>query len=346
MTDIDAGRRDRKFYAGRAGRAGGARAVGAVAIVVSSALSPTAWAQVPTPVFPSKPIRMIVPFPPAGTSDIIARIAGQKMTEAWGQPVLVDSRPGAGGSLGAEVAARTPADGYTVFVGNAAPISTNPLLIKVNYDSLRDFAPVTLVARAPQLVVVHPSVPVKSIKELVTWVRSENGKVDYGSSGIGTISHLATEMFKSMTSTEMAHIAYKGMPLTMNALVANEVKVVFSDMAPAMQQVKAGKLRPLAVTSAQRSPLLPDLPTVSEVLPGFDIINWWGLFVTSGTPAPIVAQMNATLVKALQSQDVRDRFTALGVDPVSSTPAELTALVRSEIASFGALIKAQNIRAQ
>ena len=298
------------------------------------------------PAFPAKPIRMIVPFPPAGTSDIIARVMGQKMTEAWGQPVLVDSRPGAGGSLGAEIAAKTPPDGYSVFVGNAAPISTNPLLIKVNYDSLRDFAPVTLVARAPQLVVVHPTVPVKSMKELVVWAKSEGGKVDYGSSGIGTIAHLATEMFKSMTSTDMAHIAYKGMPLTMNALVANEVKVVFSDMAPALTQVKAGKLRALAVTSGQRFPLLPDMPTVSEVLPGFDIANWWGLFVTAGTPAPIIAQMNATLVKALQGAEVRDRFTALGVEAVSSTPAELAALVKSEMAAFGALIKAQNIRAQ
>ncbi|MCE2947969.1 MAG: tripartite tricarboxylate transporter substrate binding protein [bacterium] len=298
------------------------------------------------PAFPVKPIRMIVPFPPAGSSDIIARIMGQKMTEAWGQPVLVDSRPGAGGSLGAEIASKTPPDGYTVFVGNAAPISTNPLLIKVNYDSLRDFAPVTLVARAPQLVVVHPSVPVKSIKELVAWVKAEGGKVDYGSSGIGTIAHLATEMFKSMTGTDMAHIAYKGMPLTMNALVASEVKVVFSDMAPAMVQVKAGKLRPLAVTSGQRFPLLPDMPTVSEVLPGFDIANWWGLFVTAGTPAPIIAQMNTTLVKALQSPEVRDKFAGLGVEAVSSTPAELAALVKSEMASFGALIKSQNIRAQ
>jgi len=298
------------------------------------------------PAFPIKPIRMIVPFPPAGTSDIIARIMGQKMTEAWGQPVLVDSRPGAGGSLGAEIAAKTPPDGYTVFVGNAAPISTNPLLIKVSYDSLRDFAPVTLVARAPQLVVVHPSLPVKSMKELIAWVKAQNGKVDYGSSGIGTIAHLATEMFKSRTGTDMVHIAYKGMPLTINALVASEVQVVFSDMAPAMAQVKAGKLRPIATTSAQRFPLLPEVPTVSEVLPGFDIVNWWGLFVTSGTPAPIIAQMNATLVKALQSPEVRDRFAGLSVEAISSTPAELAALVKSEMASFGALIKAQNIRAE
>jgi tripartite-type tricarboxylate transporter receptor subunit TctC len=296
--------------------------------------------------FPVKPIRMIVPFPPAGSSDIIARITGQKMTEAWGQPVLIDSRPGAGGSLGTEIAAKAPADGYTILVGNAAPISTNPLLIKVSYDSLRDFAPVTLVARAPQLVVVHPSVPVKTVKELIAYAKAQSGKVNYGTSGVGTIAHLATEMFKNMTGSDMAHVSYKGMPLTMNALVAGEVQVVFADMAPGLAQVKAGRARPIATTGAKPSPLLPDIPTVGEVLPGFDIVNWWGLFVPARTPEPIIARMNETLVKALRSAEVRDKFASLGVDAESSTPGELLEMVKSEMRSFGALIKAQNIRAQ
>lgn len=322
-----------------------AAAVGLVATLGSASTFESAHAQDARD-YPSKPIRMIVPFPPAGSSDIIARVMGQKLTEAWGQPVLVDSRPGAGGSLGTDVAARTAPDGYTVLVGNAAPISTNPLLIKVTYDSLRDFAPVTLVARAPQLVVVHPSMPVKTMKDLVSYVKAQQGKVDYGSSGVGTIAHLSAEMFKNMTGSDMAHISYKGMPLTMNALVAGEVKVVFSDMAPAMVQVKAGRLRPIATTGGKPSPLVPGLPTVSEVLPGFDIVNWWGLFVPARTPEPVIAKMNGALVKALESAEVRDKFASLGVEAVSSTPGELLQLVKSEIASFGALIKAQNIRAQ
>jgi len=296
--------------------------------------------------FPNKPIRMIVPFPPGGSSDIIARITGQKLTEAWGQPVVIENRPGAGGSLGTDMASRAAPDGYTILVGNAAPISTNPLLIKVQYDSLRDLAPIALVARAPQLVVVHPSVPVKSVKELIAFAKGQKGKLDYGTSGVGTMAHLATEMFKNLTGAEMVHITYKGMPIVMNALTAGEVGVVFSDMAPAMIQFKAGKVRAIATTGLTRSVLLPDVPTVSEVLPGFDIVNWWGLFTVAKSPQPIIAKVNEAVVKGMQAPDVRDRFATLGVEATSSTPEALEKIVRSEIASFGALIKAQNIRGQ
>jgi tripartite-type tricarboxylate transporter receptor subunit TctC len=296
--------------------------------------------------FPNKPIRMIVPFPPGGSSDIIARVTGQRLTEAWGQPVTVDSRPGAGGSLGAEIAARTPPDGYTLLVGNAAPISSNPLLIKVQYDSLRDFAPITLVARAPQLVVVHPSLPVRNVKELISFVRAQKGKIDYGTSGVGTIAHLATEMFKNMTGVEMTHITYKGMALTVNALAAGEIPIVFSDMAPGMVQLKAGKVRAIATTGLQRSSLLPDLPAVSETLPGFNLVNWWGLFAPAKTPAPIVSRISETVVKGLQTPDVRERFAGLGVEVATSTPEEMLNMVKTEMASFAALIKAQNIRSE
>jgi tripartite-type tricarboxylate transporter receptor subunit TctC len=296
--------------------------------------------------FPTKPIRMIVPFPPGGSSDIIARVTGQKLTEAWGQPVTVDSRPGAGGSLGAEIAARTPPDGYTLLVGNAAPISSNPLLIKVQYDSLRDFAPITLVARAPQLVIVHPSLPVRNVKELISFVRAQKGKIDYGTSGVGTIAHLSTEMFKNMTGVEMTHITYKGMALVVNALAAGEIPIVFSDMAPGMVQLKAGKVRAIATTGLQRSSLLPDLPAVSETLPGFNLVNWWGLFAPAKTPAPIVSRISETVVKGLQTPDVRERFAGLGVEVATSTPEEMLNMVKTEMSSFGALIKAQKIRSE
>lgn len=316
--------------------------VAALAVIVAS--GPT-FAQTAKE-FPSKPIRMIVPFPPGGSSDIIARITGQKLTEAWGQPVTVDSRPGAGGSLGAEIAARTPADGYTLLVGNAAPISSNPLLIKVQYDPLRDFAPITLVARAPQLVVVHPSVPVRTVKELIAFTRAQKGRIDYGTSGIGTIAHLSTEMFKNMTGVDMTHITYKGMALVVNALAAGEIPIVFSDMAPAMVQVKAGKVRAIATTGLQRSSLVPDLPTVSETLPGFNIVNWWGLFAPAKTPQPIVNRISETVVKGMQTPEVRERFAGLGVEVATSTPEEMLSMVKTEMTSFGALIKAQKIQAE
>ncbi|MBC7779758.1 MAG: tripartite tricarboxylate transporter substrate binding protein [Proteobacteria bacterium] len=315
-------------------------------VLAAIAASGSLFAQSAKSDYPNRQIRMIVPFPPAGTSDIIARIVGQKLSEAWGQSVLPDSRPGAGGSLGTEIAAKTAPDGYTLLVGNAAPISTNPLLVKVQYDTLRDFAAISLVARAPQLIVVHPSVPVKTFPELIAYAKANGSKVNYGSSGVGTIAHLTAEMFKSMTGSEMVHITYKGMPLTINDLVAGTLQVVFSDMAPALSQVKAGKLRPIATTGARVTPLMPDVPTANEVLPGFEIVNWWGLFAPANTPKEIVARLNTEVVRTMQMSDVREKFATLGVEAVSTTPGELTAMVKSEIAAFSRLIKSANIRAE
>ena len=296
--------------------------------------------------YPAKPIRMIAPFPPGGTSDVIGRVIGAKLQEVLGQTVLVDNRPGAGGSLGTEIAARTPADGYTILVGNASPISINPLLVKYQYDTLRDFAPIALVARSPQLLVVHPSFPVKDIKQLIPFIKANSGKVNYGSSGIGTLAHLAAEQFKNSTKTDIVHITYKGSILVVQDMVAGNIPLAWSDMAPALPQVKSGRLRALAVTSPKESPLVPGVPPMSAVLPGFDMVNWWGLFVPTGTPQPIVGRLNAELVKIMKSPDVIERFATLGVESLSSTPEELTALVKSEIESFGKLIKAANIKAE
>jgi tripartite-type tricarboxylate transporter receptor subunit TctC len=316
----------------------GAVVFGAAALMLVSAESRAqAW--------PAKPIRMIAPFPPGGTSDVIGRVVGAKLQEVLGQNVLVENRAGAGGSLGTEVAARAPADGYTILVGNASPISINPLLVKYQYETLRDFASITLVARSPQLLVVHPTVPVRNVKELIPFIRANSGKVNYGSSGIGTLAHLAAEQFKTMTKTDITHITYKGSILVVLDMVAGNIPLAWSDMAPALTQVKAGKLRAVAVTSAKPSPLLPDVPTMASVLPGFDMVNWWGLFVPAGTPQPVIGRLNSELVKIMRSTDVVDRFAGLGVESLSSTPEELTALVKAEITSFGNLIRAANIKA-
>jgi tripartite-type tricarboxylate transporter receptor subunit TctC len=316
----------------------GAVVFGAAALMLVQAESRAqAW--------PAKPVRMIAPFPPGGTSDVIGRVVGAKLQEVLGQNVLVENRAGAGGSLGTEVAARAPADGYTILVGNASPISINPLLVKYQYETLRDFASIALVARSPQLLVVHPTLPVRNVKELIPFIRANSGKVNYGSSGIGTLAHLAAEQFKTMTKTDITHITYKGSILVVLDMVAGNIPLAWSDMAPALTQVKAGKLRGVAVTSAKPSPLLPDVPTMASVLPGFDMVNWWGLFVPAGTPQPVIGRLNAELVKIMRAPDVVERFAGLGVESLSSTPEELTALVKAEIASFGKLIKAAGIKA-
>ena len=316
------------------------------AVALAAGTFALGMSQVRAQAWPAKSIRMIAPFPPGGTSDVIGRVIGAKLQEVLGQTVLVDNRPGAGGSVGTEIAARTAPDGYTILVGNASPISINPLLVKYQYDTLRDFAPIALVARSPQLLVVHPSFPVKHIKELIPFIRANSGKVNYGSSGIGTLAHLAAEQFKNWTKTDIVQITYKGSILVVQDMVAGNIPLAWSDMAPALPQAKAGKLRALAVTSAKPSPLLPDVPTMASVLPGFDMVNWWGLFVPAGTPQPIIGRLNSELVKIMKTPDVIDRFATLGVEALSSTPEELNALVKAEIESFGKLIKAANIKAE
>lgn len=312
-------------------------AAGLGAALPLAAPAQTAW--------PSKPIRIIAPFPPGGTSDLIGRVVGARLQEALGQTVLVENRPGAGGSVGTEIAAKAAPDGYTILVGNASPISINPLLIKQQYDALRDFLPISLVARAPQLLVVHPSVPVKHVKELIPFIRAQKGGINYGSSGIGTLAHLAAEQFRFMTKTDMTHVIYKGSILVVQDIVAGHIPISWADMAPALPQVKAGKLRALAVTSSGPSPLVPGVPPMNEILPGFEMVSWWGLFVPAGTPVPVVQRLSAELVKIMKMADLVDRFTSLGVEALWSSPEELGTHVKNEIAAFGKLIKAANIKA-
>jgi tripartite-type tricarboxylate transporter receptor subunit TctC len=291
--------------------------------------------------YPTKAIRVVVPFPPGGTSDIIGRTLGVRLSKAWNQPVIMDNRGGVAGSLGASIAVKSPPDGYTLLVGNVGPIAINNQIYKaVTYDSLKDFTPITLTVTAPQLVVVHPSVPAKTFREFNALVKKHSGKINYGSSGPGSVSMLSAELYKRMTGTDMLHVPFKGSALITIAAISGEVDVVFSDMAVILPHVKAGKLRALAVTGPKPTPLVPGVPTVAESgVPGFNMTSWWGIFGPAGIPQPIVAKLNAELTRILRTDDVKKAFATLGVDAATSTPEELAALVKSEVPKYAKLIR-------
>jgi tripartite-type tricarboxylate transporter receptor subunit TctC len=291
--------------------------------------------------YPVRPIRMIVPFSPGGTSDTLARILGQKMTEAWGQQVVVDSRPGASGIIGTEVAAHSPADGYTLMHGNLSQFAINPALYsKLSYDTLRDFVPLSLVGSAPQLLVVNPGVPARSVSELIQLARIRPGALNFGSGGAGTLAYIGGEMFKSAAGIDIVHISYKGTVLALNDLVGGQVQLMFSDMPIALPHARSGKLRALAVTGAQRTPLVPDMPTVAEAgLAGYALDNWWGILAPRGVPRDIVVKLNAEIVRVHGLPDVRERYAGLGVEAVSSTPERFADYIKSEAVRFGKLIK-------
>ena len=291
--------------------------------------------------YPSKVVRMVVPFAPGGTSDIIGRALGTRLSEVWKQPVVMDNRVGVAGSIGAAAAAKSPPDGYTLLVGNVGPVAINSSIYKsVGYDPLKDFTPITLAVTAPQLVVVHPSVPAKTFREFGAVVKRHSGKITFGSSGPGSISHLSGELYKRMTKTDMLHVPFKASAFITTAVLGGEIDVVFSDMAVVLPHVQAGKLRGLAVTGLKRSPLVPDMPTVAESgLPGFDMTSWWGVLGPAGLPQPIVAQLNSELTRILRTAEVQKSFATLGVDAATSTPEEFGALIRSEVPKYAKLIQ-------
>ena len=291
--------------------------------------------------YPAKPIRVVVPFPPGGTSDIIGRTLGQKLSEAWKQPVIMDNRAGVAGSIGAAIAAKSPPDGYTLLVGNVGPVAINNQIYKaIDYDSLKDFTPITLAVTAPQIVVVHPSVPAKTFREFNALVKQHKGKINYGSSGPGSISHLSAELYKLMTKQDMLHVPFKGSALITIALLSGEVDVVFSDIAVVLPHVQANRLRALAVTGLKPTPLVPGVPTVSDSgVPGFNMTSWWGMFGPAGMPQQIVTQLNTELTRILRTPEVQKTFATLGVDAATSTPEELGALVKSEVPKYAKLIQ-------
>lgn len=290
--------------------------------------------------FPVKPIRMIVPWNPGGPTDTMARILGQKMTENWGQPVVIDTRPGASGIIGTEVAMRAPADGYTLLHANMAQWATNPSLFKMSYDMLRDFMPISMVGVAPQLLVVYPGMPVKSVQDLVRLAKAKPGELNFGSGGAGTLAYSAGALFNIMAGVKMVHVPYKGTILALNDVLAGRLQLVFSDMPPALPQAKAGKVRALAVTSAERTPLVPDVPTIAESgLPGYSIENAWGVVAPRKVPKDIIARLHAEVVRVHNLPDVRERYAVLGLQAVSSTPERFAEIIRADAAKYSKIIR-------
>lgn len=297
--------------------------------------------------YPSRPIRFIVPFPPGGGNDIVGRIVAQKLGESLGVSVVVDNRGGAGGIIGTDITSKAPPDGYTMLVNNISLAVNATLVPKLPYDTLKDLAPVTLLGRQPNVVVVHPGVPAGSVKELLALARAKPGQVTYGSGGIGTASHLATELLKLMTQTDMIHVPYKGLGPALTDLMGGRVQVIISTLASALPQLKAGKMKPLAVTTAGRSSFLPELPTMSEAgVKGYEFSTWYGLLVPGATPKTVVERLNAATVKMLQSPAVKDQFVAQGLEATTGTPAEFGAYLKSEVAKWGKVVKAASIKVE
>ena len=297
--------------------------------------------------YPSKPIRFVVPFPPGGPLDIMGRGIAQKLQEVWGQPVVVDNRPGAGGGIGADLVAKSPGDGYTLLMGAVSTHAINPsLYAKIPYDAQKDFVPVALVAQVPNILVVNPALPVRSVAELIDYARARPGALSFGSGSTGSTGHLAGELFKTMAGVDMVHIPYKGGAPAMQDLLAGQTQLMFDNLANALPQVKAGKLRALAVTTLKRAPAVPDLPTVAESgLPGFDLTTWFGVFVPAGTPRETVARLNAEIVKTLASRELADRLATMGtVPPEGNTPESFAAFVRAEAAKYAQVVKSSGAR--
>ena len=296
--------------------------------------------------YPSKPIRVIVPFPAGGIADLYARLIGQRVAEGWGQPVLVENRTGAGGNIGADAVAKSAPDGYTLVMGSFGTHAVNvSLFSSMPYDPVRDFAPIVLVLEAEGLLVVHPSVPAKNVSELIAHARANPEKLTFASAGMGTASHLAGELFKTMAKVEMTHVPYKGNVPAITDLLAGQTSLLFGTMPTVLPHAKAGKLRALATIGSRRSAAAPELPTVAETLPGFEVNNWVGLLAPAGTSAEIVRRWNVEVSKIMQGADIQQRLLVEGARYTPNTPDEFGAFIKSEIAKWAPVVKASGARA-
>jgi tripartite-type tricarboxylate transporter receptor subunit TctC len=296
--------------------------------------------------YPAKPIRIVVPFPAGGPLDVTARAIGQKLSEAWGQPVVIDNRPGAGGNIGADLVAKSAPDGYTILEGALSTHAVNVSLYgKMPYDPLKDFAPITLVATTPNVLVVNPGLPVHSVTELVAYAKAHPGALSFGSGSNGSAGHLAGELFKMEAGVDMVHVPYKGAAPALQGLLAGDTQLMFDNLASSTPQLKAGRLTALAVTTARRTALMPELPTLAESgLPGFDITTWWGFLAPAGTPKEIVAKWNAEVVRILSTAEMKAFFAQQGAEPAPTTPDQFAELIRSEIPKYAKIVKASGAK--
>ena len=296
--------------------------------------------------YPAKPVRLIVTYPPGGSSDLMARVFGAKLGELWGQQVIVESKPGAAGSIGMEFAAKQPPDGYSFVIGNLGPAAVNPLLSKVPYSVERDFLPVSLISTGPNVLVVNSAWPVQSLAEVLAFARGNPGKLSYGTSGPGSVSHLASEMLKNLTRADVVEIPYKGGVLAVQDLLGQQIHFIFSDALPAMQHIRAGKLRALCATGAQRFALLAELPTCDSTVPGLVAVNWWGVLMPAGTPRAVLEKFHGDIVKVMQDPGVKGKFADLGVEAISSTPQQFASFIRAEMDKYARLIQEAGIKVQ
>lgn len=291
--------------------------------------------------YPAKPIRFVVPYPPGGASDVTARIIGQKLTEAWGQPVVIENRPGANGNLAADQVAKAPADGYTMLMGNVGPNAISPSLYpNLPYDPVTSFAPVTLTTTVPIVLLVSPSLPVKNVKELIAYAKANPNKVNFASAGNGSSNHLTGELFKSTAGIDIVHVPYKGDAPALTDLMGGQVSMMFATVVAAMPHIKSGRLQALAVASAKRIAVMPNLPTFAESgVPGFESSSWGGILLPAGTPKEIVAKMHGAVKTILAMPDVKVRLNDLGTEIVGNTPEEFGSYIKSETAKWGKVIK-------
>ena len=316
-------------------------------IAVGAAFATQTFAQ-GAATYPSKPVKIIVPFAPAGTTDIVARAVANDLSKAFGQTFSIENRAGAGGNLGSDAVAKAAPDGYTLLVGAVSPQAINVSLYpNMPYDVMRDFEHITLLAAVPNLLEVHPGVPVNTVKELIEYARARPGKLAYASSGSGTSIHLSAELFKTMTGVDMLHVPYKGSAPAVTDLIAGQVQVMFDNLPSSLQQVKAGKLRPIAVTTSRRSPVLPDVPTVAESgLPGYEASSWFGMHAPAKTPRDIINKLYAATAKSLRTPEMIERLSSQGADPVGNTPEQFTDFIRLEIAKWAKVVKASGAKVE
>lgn len=290
--------------------------------------------------WPAKPIKVIVPYPPGGGNDIVVRTLANRLTESLGQPVLVENKPGGGTLIGAEAAAKSPPDGYTIFLGTIATLSINPSLFKqLPYNPAKDFTPVSQIVNYPLVLIANPSVPTTSVKELLALAKAKPGQMSYASFGNGSSPHLGTELLKTMTGVDIVHVPYKGGAPALADLLGGQVAMMFVDLPPALSHIRSGKVRAIAVSPLQRTALMPEVPTVAETVPGFGFSSWAGLLVPAGTPAEIVNRLHAEIARILNLPEVKQQLTGLGAEPVGSTPQQFAELIRSETAKWSRVVK-------